>query len=623
MKLDKDLWIEGGYYIDFDELGQFRIIGPNNHLYLGLIDIPRHKIKINKVESTNGKVKIDGTFLSERVNLYYPAMDDIRTMRSLITKEYAAKPFVSFLEIRQNFFDKLVPQVVKHRKVGFSDLLVYKRFYGEKYWYQTLFEFTSNDVVIESIDSPYKGHQISDMTKKGEINFRIISSTNDINRSKIKSFFEPIEFNFDTFGKYKKTVEYFWKMTEVEVRHLITWGKTSGDYYGTIFPRDWMETSDLGVHDLLPKVRDYMYEVSLKNIDKDGEGWHEDVVGEYKYEHQLAGKDIFNRRMIDIEPHYIFGLKMLSNDFLINKENKEKIKLTANYILKQARENNLILFKKLPKELQTKDKKYYEMGDWRDSEWSYKKISPKIAPFDVNVVFYPEALRVLKDYQEKLGMTIPDIDDLIKKWNKVKGYYKFKNEDGLLAYALALYDVEGEKKGKKIKYKQYKVNHIDESYLYTYCDGSKNEIESFCKRLLDKKYFYTDAGPVLVGQSDKAGFTTMDYHGLVIWTKQTAYIVLGLSKHLKKSIVEEWDKDLQKLIKKTLLVTCENMIKAFDKLKMIPELHYCDDQGKARFWTEQSNVGGRMSKVQLWSAVGARRIIRKYYELMSDIRYKI
>jgi len=64
-------------------------------------------------------------------------------------------------------------------------------------------------------------------------------------------------------GKRKKRLKNM-ERTEIELRHLLEWGKTSGDRFGTIFPRDWMEAADLGYHDLASEVRDYMYEQSLK-----------------------------------------------------------------------------------------------------------------------------------------------------------------------------------------------------------------------------------------------------------------------------------------------------------------------------------------------------------------------
>jgi len=62
MKIDDNLWIEGGYYVDFDAFEQFRIIGPNNHLYCGLIDIPRHKITVHSVKEKENTLYIKAVF---------------------------------------------------------------------------------------------------------------------------------------------------------------------------------------------------------------------------------------------------------------------------------------------------------------------------------------------------------------------------------------------------------------------------------------------------------------------------------------------------------------------------------------------------------------------------------
>ncbi|MEK7631275.1 MAG: hypothetical protein AAB445_00205, partial [Patescibacteria group bacterium] len=63
-QLEPNLWIEGGYYVDFDQLDQFRILGPNNHLYCGFIDAPRHRLAIDKLETTpEQKLVVTGRFL--------------------------------------------------------------------------------------------------------------------------------------------------------------------------------------------------------------------------------------------------------------------------------------------------------------------------------------------------------------------------------------------------------------------------------------------------------------------------------------------------------------------------------------------------------------------------------
>lgn len=599
-------------------MDEFRIIGPNNHLYCGLIDIPRHKIAIKSIASKDSMVTIYGAFLTQDINLYSPAMEDIREMRELLDRVSKEKNIISFLEIRKRFSDKMVPHYIEHKKTGKLNTISYKRFYGEQKYYETVFHFTHSTKVSE-IKTPYHGHRI--YSTKKIMPFKLTAQTNDLTSRKfIKKIFvvkkPPLKIFKNIVKKPEDShdINYLWERTEKEIKHLIEWGKTSGDYYGTIFPRDWMESADLAVHDLSSGAREYMYYASLKNVTQEGVSWHEDVVGEYKYQHELAGKDIFDRHMIDIEPRHIIGLKLLTRDYLKNEETRKKTKVVAQYILKKAREEKLITFKKIP---DTKD--YYRDGNWRDSEWAFKKVSSPIAPFDVNAVLYPEALRVLGLFQKHIGLIIPDIDALIKKWGEVKKLYKFKNSDQTTAYALALYDVKQD--SKNLSYKQLRINHLDESYLYTYCACSKEEILSFCKRLLDKKYFYTDSGPTLIAHNNTLGYTSAEYHGIVIWTKQVAFVVLGLSKHLKIGIKLGWDHKTLEYIKNTILTTCETLISSFIKLDAIPELHF-DVNGEPHFFTDQRYPGTQMSRVQLWSAVGARRILRKYAELKTSPQYK-
>jgi|GEM_PF-1204542 len=631
MKINENLWIEGGYYVDFDAFGQFRIIGPNNHLYCGLIDIPRHKIKINSIESKDNVLQINAVFNSDSVNLYYPVMDDMRTARTIAIGK-------TFLEIRREIYDRMVPQIVRKSKKDGKILLKFKRVYGKKY-YQTVFEF-DNNIIIKKIKRPFAGFKVSMPlpifprikygAKKGNIRkipFVIRASTNDINYYKLKkiSLINKEYFDFSVFGNKKELIEEIWNMTEFEIKHLLEWKKTSGDRFGTIFPRDWMETADLGHHDLTPETKSYMYEQSLKNISKKGEGWHEDVIGEFKHEYEMSGKDIFDRHMIDIEPHYLIGPEYLPLNFWLKKENRRKIHLVAKYVLERAKTRDYITFKK-----------NNVTGNWRDSEDAFRKISEIIAPFDVNAVFYPRALRAIKKNYKKFGFNENDISQInavYNKWKNKKDEYKFKNEDGKTAYALALYGTKKNKSGdyqynKKLSSfakgeleEVFKINHLDESYFYTYCRGSNDDIKSFCERLLDPQYFYTESGPLLIAKNNKYFYTSREYHGTVIWIKQTAFVVLGLSKHLKIAIIEGWPIGLQKLIKKTILRITEDTLNAMKEMKAIPEV-YADVKGKPVPFFELAGSKNEGSEVQLWSAVGIRRIIRKYYELLTDERYR-
>lgn len=617
MKINDNLWIEGGYYVDFDAFEQFRIIGPNNHLYCGLIDIPRHKITINSVEEKGNRLHIKATFNCDKINLYYPAMDDMRTARSLLKSN-------TFLQLRKEIYDRLVPQIIRKSRKNGSTFLKFKRIYGKNH-YETIFGFGKN-ITARKISHPFSGFEIFTKSKNA-ILFTIEAGANDINFHKLGkiSSLEKEIFDFNVFGEKKETVEKIWERTEIELKHLLEWGKTSGDRFGTIFPRDWMEAADLGYHDLTSQIRGYMYEQSLKNVNSKGEGWHEDVVGEFKYEYEISGRDVLNRHMIDIEPHYLIGIDYLPQDFWLEEGNRRKMHLVAKYILKQAKTKNYIIFKKLPKELAEKyNGKYYNSGNWRDSGDAYKQIDEIIAPFDVNAVFYPRALEAIKDNCEKLGFgknELSDISKIYNKWKNKKEEYRYKNKDGKIAYAIALYGGSGNGSSKYCT-KKMELNHIDESYLYTYCQGTEEELESFCKRLLDRNYFYTKSGPLITAKNNKYFYKNDEYHGLVIWIKQTAFVVLGLSKHLKIAIINGWPIDLQRLIKKTILEITEDTLEAVKQMGSVPEV-YVDLNGKAVNFSQLTNVKNQGSEVQLWSSIGIRRIIRKYYELLTDKRYEI
>lgn len=602
MQLDDGLWIADGYYVDFDQLGQFRVIGPNNHLYCGLVDIPRHRLAITAVTApTESSGAITGRFLGPRINLYYPAMDDIRTVRALTGTK-------TFLQVRQEQPDRLVPQQVSRARSAGKTQLTFVRAYGRRRWYRATLSFPPS-VTVTKIARPFAGFRLA--TLGAAIPFTLTAETNDLpERPLVRRYFlqDAAELPFERLGRHAGTIRKFWRRTEVEITHLIRWGKTSGDRFGTIFPRDWMETADLGVHDLTPEIRSYLYEASLRHVNAKGEGWHEDVVGEFKEEYRIAGRDLYDRHMIDIEPHCLLGLDRLPDDFLLRPLVRRTLPRVARLVLDRARRQEFITFKKLPR-----GRGHASSGNWRDSEWAFKKVAPDLAPFDVNAVFYPEALAALKKFQPALRLHAPDLDRLIAKWRAKEKCFRFTNPDGLLAYALAAFGLRG--KGAKLRYQQFKVNHLDESYLYTYGAADGQHIASFCRRLLDPAYFYTPFGPLITAANNPAGYTDREYHGQVIWMKQAAFTMLGLSKHLKRAVAERWPQELPPLIKTAMLAVAGGVIDACLKLNAIPELHWVDG-GQPKFFPVSS------SKVQLWSAVGFRRIIRKYLELLTHPVYR-
>ena len=369
----------------------------------------------------------------------------------------------------------------------------------------------------------------------------------------------------------------------------------------------------MGEGDLPQEIIDYMYKQALKFVTKKGKGWHEDVIGEYLHETLQANAKSITRHMIDIEPRYILGLRLVSKEFI--EENKDKLAQVANYVLKEARDKKVITFKKKTEKekLFSKDD-FWEAGNWRDSVSAYLDATPPIAPFDVNVVYMPAALSLINKHKEDLNLKITDsdIEELIAKWEGNLRRFKFENKDKLDGSALAIFNVRD--KGEYLNYKQLKVNHLDEAFYFVYSDGDEKKAADFAKRLLSKKYFYTPSGPTLVDH--KSGYSTKEYHGEVIWIKQVAFAVMGLFKMYEKGTSENWKKENLKIIKKAIVATSENIFSAVATLKGIPELYYYNkDIEHPAFYDTQEGIEAQMSKLQLWSAVGIRQIIRIYCKI--------
>jgi hypothetical protein len=115
----------------------------------------------------------------------------------------------------------------------------------------------------------------------------------------------------------------------------------------------------------------------------------------------------------------------------------------------------------------------------------------------------------------------------------------------------------------------------------------------------------------------KSGYSSKDYHGEVIWIKQTAFAVLGMYNAYKKGEELGWAKGSLKTIKEAITVTSEKTITAVAQMQAVPELYIWDKQkNKALFYDSQEGIEAQMSKIQLWSAVGIRQIINVYYKML-------
>jgi hypothetical protein len=613
-------WLAGAYYIEWDQQNQLRIAGPDNHLYFGSIGLDPAQIKVTSVATVKDELVMELEVKGSKLVFADPAMGHIRKVRSLIESSGPDHP--TFAEVVRQQPGVLVPNFI----LAENNVISYRRDYdGNAYGIVITVPKTA------TVSRDDKNHAFLIETKSKSFKLKLESVTHYAKDHPHRGYDGAM---FKDSAQHNELLT----RTAAEITHLVRHNKTSGFDYGTVFPRDWMEAADLGVGDLDVGALAYMYHKAIEFTDHDGEGWHENIVGEFAAErkdeiNELAGaldelvgdsyperfdarryvqamEDIFVvRNMVDIEPHYLLGLETVPSSKW-SEHDLSLLSRVAHYIMRQAEDNALITFKKMPSKLRRhKHEEYYGAGNWRDSTLAYQVVSPIVAPYDVNVVFYPQALRLIRQHAVLLKADLKRVDKLIRKWSKVDDKYRFVNSDGSTAYALALYDVE--QTADKATYKTLCVNHTDEAYNLFYGQPDEATLVSFAERLLDPAYFYTASGPTVVGHGE--GYDTTYYHGEVIWTKQTAFIVAGLYRQLERTDTT-WQPETKTLITKAALATAKANLEAVRKLGVVPELHY-DLKGVPHLYDDQPEAEGPMNAVQLWSAVGIRRIMRIYNEL--------
>lgn len=584
-------FIKDNYYFDIDYLNQLRITGPGNHLLLGLT-FPRDlAISVNEYDIKEEQLVIKLSLPVKSILLALPLVTDIRTLRSLI-EPVSPKPTYEQLILLEK--KDILPRKVEQHRTKISTKLLFCNEYTDTQ--NKIIQYGCEFIFVPSYEVELHEKSFS-IRSDQELIFTIKTVSNVIIERKIKSslFNQKEKIPIKKFGS---TVADLYDQAKNHVEHLVLANKTSSFEYGTIFPRDWIESADLGKGDLSQETIDYMYSQSMINISENGEGWHEDLVGEYKYKITDATEHV-DRKMIDIEPHYILGLPTVSKEFLLTEDHHQKLKKVAQYIYTNALKLDYITFKKA---ISTED--YFQVGNWRDSILAFPSQKSPLAPYDVNCVFYPMSLRLMRQYHDYFEIdNIDEITTLINKWDKQKEKFRLYHHNNIIGYSLALHGT---------KNRPLSVSHLDESYDLFYGIPSLEEISSFATKVQSSDFFYTPVGPLLVA-SDEENFTTKEYHGKVIWPKQVAFTVAGLTKQYQRGIRETWPWPLLQDIKQAIIKTSEAFFQGITDLGGIPELYYYDEtQKRARYYTDQENFEGQMSLIQLWSAVGARRIIHDY-----------
>jgi hypothetical protein len=633
MKLEAGLWLEGAYYIDRNQNDEVRVVGPNNHLYYGSTGLQHDHIRILDAHPSANEPSeiILRLYIDPAENFFAdPAMGHIRRVRSLTQIFGLQEP--TYARVARDHPGELAPNNISSHHEDDHATVTYLRTYGDHYYG---FKIRWPKHVQLHRDDIRRGYILDGLTGPTEISLTTV--TDELPPAYSGPLLTAPHYDLRHLDPYWRAyAEHLIDRTAAEIQHLVANGKTSGFDYGTLFPRDWIETADLIAGDLTPSALRYMYTEPLRHVNDVGAGWHEDIVGEFKYEreqelahlshnidtllnpdHPLYAqlKNVFGeldelfvtRQMIDIEPHYLLGLRLIPFASF-DPDVASRLRRVAAFVLERAEAEELITFNKLAKPFRRqRGDEYYDAGNWRDSTMAFKKIHPVIAPFDVNAVFYPQALRVIRDHYQELQVDPNHVDRLIAKWDRVRNWYRFTNDDGLTAYALALYNIRHE--NGKIKYDQFTVNNIDEATDLFYGQPTEADVISFATRLLSPQYFYTPSGPILVGRGQ--GYDHTQYHGEVTWAKQAAYAIAGLERTRARGQAEGWRNSTLELIEEAITKNAEATLKAFRELDAIPELHY-DDHGRARLYDDQPHPEGQMNKVQLWSAAAARRILHAY-----------
>lgn len=603
-------YIKNNYYFDIDVQNQLRISGPENHLFLGLTFPEKTEVIVKSYDLKNGNLKINIEVKASQLTLSLPTVTDIRTLRKY-TEQIQPRP--TYDELAKKNIEELKPRFIlnprKNKNAAYSFFNVFTDDTGKQRKYGTVIS------VSDSGSITLKENQLifeTDPSKNLSISISTITNIKIEQRHKKKIFNATYVLPRDLFSP--KLLEIY-DQSQKYIEHLIRAKKTSSFEYGTIFPRDWIESADIGFGDLSQSTVDYMYRQSMQFVSEEGEGWHENIVGELRTKVGTT-TDLIDRKMVDIEPRYILGMHQMSKTLLTDQTIQKKLRSVAKYILQQAERAEYVTFKKLPQNnLQNPQftdapiDGYEIVGNWRDSAFAFLNQKSPIAPYDVNCVFYPMSLRVIREFYRFFEVEdLAHLNTLIEKWDKQKLHFRIKNNDEnttskLISYSLALYGTD---------HQPLAISHLDESYDLTYGSPSLEEIIGFAEKIMDPNFFFTPVGPLLVGRNESA-FTTEHYHGHVIWPKQCAFSVMGLSKQYRRGLREGWPWPAIETIKAAVVMTAEACFKGWEQLGTVPELYYYDQkENRARFYVDQEKYEGQMSLIQLWSSVGCRRIMQEY-----------
>jgi hypothetical protein len=127
-----NIWLEGAYYIDTNDYGELRIVGPGNHLLLGATGLAHRHLKVLGVKAKAKEVEISLRLRLTDGFIGDPAMGHIRRVRQLTQFDGRKEP--SFADLAPRKLADLSPQQITAVPSDTGTVVTFLRTYGRSYY---------------------------------------------------------------------------------------------------------------------------------------------------------------------------------------------------------------------------------------------------------------------------------------------------------------------------------------------------------------------------------------------------------------------------------------------------------------------------------------------------------
>lgn len=263
--------------------------------------------------------------------------------------------------------------------------------------------------------------------------------------------------------------------------------------------------------------------------------------------------------ILDLVPRLIIASGFV-NHHQLSGEQVRLLRVLANSFLDSAQSQKIISFANAPRLFRSLGPSY-PSPTWRDSGDGFANAKGVIAPYEVNAVWYPSALRALGAHPEVFAVDPKKVAALLLRWQKLPDKFQYEDAEKSQCFSLALIGKNSD---------QLKINTLDEGYGLLFGKIDQDDAFHFAQRLSNPKYFYSSAGPILTSANDER-FTQEQKYGKLIWTKQVAIALKGIQKHLelKPHLAPSQARELRDTINRA----STNTLSALTKIGRLTESH--------------------------------------------------